>query len=269
MQPHLQGLLLQGTPIAGEGRCEQGGKEDVKEHTHKTAVFMFSLSFPKYSFPNQRNFWCHWRLSLGLCFPWSPWGIWQLHMTASHLSLSSFTSASSSPPIPPLFVSMLVPALLVLLQPIKLIPNEKPLYLWFLCLECLSPRPLKNCLIIQVQLKCYRLLWPPFKSGNLPNHSGPLCPLTLPLFFSWHLSLSKVVLFLCLLDYCLFLLLQWKLQERRLFVLFTQCLEQCMEQSRAWVIPRRRRGKERKKGRKGRKEGKKGRNGRRGKEGGK
>ena len=52
---------------------------------------------------------------------------------------------------------------------------------------------------------------------------------------SWHL-LSKSVLLMHLLDYCLFSLLKWKLQEGKMFVLFIQCLEQCMEQSRCSVF---------------------------------
>lgn len=80
------------------------------------------------------------------------------------------------------FVTMVILAFLVFLQLIKVIPNKKPLYLLFLCLECFTPR-LSNdwyCLIIQAWLKCYCLLRPLFKIENPLNLSVPLCLLTFP-----------------------------------------------------------------------------------------
>lgn len=114
---------------------------------------------------------------------------------------------------------MVILAFLVFLQFIKLIPNKKPLYLLFLCLECFPLRLLNDwyCLIIHAWLKCYCLLWPLFKIENPLNLSVPLCLFIFPLFSSWHLSLFKIILFVYLLNYYLFLLLQWKLQEAKMF----------------------------------------------------
>lgn len=144
-----------------------------KEDIYKTVFIFFPSHSQNIPFPNKETFdiiegshflpafhdlygrickQCSW-----LCFPPD-----QLHL------LTLF----------PLCVTMVTLAFLVFLQLIKLIPNKKPLYLLFFCLECFSPRPSDNwyCLITQIQLQCYCFIWP-FKINNPPNSSAPLCTL--------------------------------------------------------------------------------------------